>query len=577
MKLVLHIVKKDLRRLRSWLLLWLGVLILPIMLAVTVAQRGKDWADVADINPWLLVLQALVAYLLAVLVVQEDPVVGTRQFWATRPIGGGRLLAAKGVTALTILWGGTLAVGLPWWWWCGWGVTEMTRAALEYGFLTFAVATPALIIGALTGTLSRALLWSPPVLLAFFMWVMPLVVGSSSLQNAMGGLFRTAMAVIATWLLLWVALVGLYRSWWRRKSFLAWGVASLVLWLVSARLPVETLLASGPKEMRPEAGAAIRLEPGEAKVQILRQRNRSIEQQANVWVEFVGAKDGFAENGQLFINGLGADGTWRWDGQSLQRFGTVSRWSRGYWILPGYTLPKADPETQAWREEEARKYWAVRPGRQRVSSRYPSLQPTDTPLFQSMFHVPASFADKMTKEPAKFEAKLWLALARPTLRTELPVQSGLSQRGDTQRVFLRQAGWLSDGPNQRARIVLAEYVPQSWAAMLLQTATEQSTTIRTRTEGGYLMLNRETKELIPASSSDRVRMAYIHGAAVSVRAMSFVVDRLRRGDTFVDRPGWDTQTSLVFSQMKVESIFTRDVKVDGFTARNIAVDAPAKK
>ncbi|HEY1108531.1 MAG TPA: hypothetical protein VGE76_07865, partial [Opitutaceae bacterium] len=479
--------------------------------------------------------------------------------------------------AFTILWGGALVVGLPWWTWCGWGAEEMMRAALEYGLLTFAVATPALIIGALTGTFARALLWSPPVLLAFFMWMMPFAVGASNPQNVNMMFLRTWMALVSTWLLLWVALVGLYRSWWRRKSFFAWGAASLVLWVASSRLPVEMLIASGPKELRPEAGAAVRLEPGEAKVQILPQRDRLIGQQAYVWTEFLISKDSVAADGQLFLGGLGAEGGWAWGEQSLRRFGTLNRWSRTHQVLPGYTLPKPDPETQEWRKEEARKYWEARPGRPRVSVGYPSLQPTDTPPFQAMFFVPASFADKMTKEPAMFEATLWLSLMRPTFLTEQPLRSGSSQRGDAQRVSLRIAGWLSDGPNQHAEVVLADYFPQSWSASLLQTAAEQSNRIRTRSESEYVILNHKTNEVLGVSSTPRVRTAYVHGVAVSVRSLSFVVDRLRRGDAFVDRPGWQTHTSLAYAQMKTESIFTRQVKVDGFTARNIAVDAPAKK
>lgn len=580
MKLILHIVRKDLRRLRTWLLLWGVLLVLPILLAVGVAQYGgvaQAWQGMEEISPWFVILQVVFGYLLVVLLVQEDPVVGTRQFWATRPVSGGTLLAAKALAAVTILWGSALLVGLPWWWWCGWGVAEILRGAVDYGLLAFAIGTPALIIGALTGTLARALLWSPVLLAVLLMWGVPLVGGAWGSNGGTLFLLRTVMAVVATWLLLWVALAGLYRTWWKRKSFLAWGAVGLVVWFASAWTPVEMLFPQGPQELRPQAGAAVNLTFESASVNILRAGSRSTQPTAEVRVWYSIPTDGFAETESLLLGGLGTESRWSWGEQTLSREGYMSRWSNRTWKPVGYHWLKPDEETQAWRKAELDKFQASRPKFPRTSSLASMPPQTDAIPFQTMHMVPASFGEKMTREPARFEAKIWLGLARPAVRTELPLTAGRSQRGDAQRVFLRYVYWSNEGPRHHATIVMTDYLAQSWSVMLLQTASERGL-FRTRYQGGYMLLNPETKE-VAGVSRDWARTIHIHGVAVSVRSMNANLDRLRRGETFVDRPGWKTGASLAYVEMKPESVFSRDVKVEEFKANhyNMPVDASFKK
>lgn len=580
MKLILHIVRKDLRRLRPWLLLWIGVLLLPILFAVGSAQRGDladGWRHVEQINPWVLLVQVLAGYFLVILLVQEDPVTGTRQFWATRPMSGGKLLAAKAVAALAILWGGALLVGLPWWWWCGWGAAEMTRGAVEYGLLAFAIGTPALIVGAITGTLARALLWSPALVAALLLWGVPLVAGSWGSNGAVGFIFRTAMAVIATWLLLWVALIGLYRAWWKPKSFFAWGALGLMVWVASAWMPLERLFPVGPREFRPELGAALNVTFDSANVDIVKAGSRYTEPTAEVRVWHSILPDGFAETENLIVGGLGAETRWNWGSQTLARDGYMSRWSNRSWKPAGYDWMKVDAETQAWRKAELEKLQASRPKFPRTSSLTPMPSQTETIQFQTTHLVPVSFGEKMTRDPSRYASKVWLGLARPVVRTAVPLVARQSQSGDAQRVFLRHVSWSSEGPRHHATIVLADYLAQSWSATLLQTATERGW-FRSRSESGYLLLNPETKE-VTGVSRDWARTVYVHGVAVTVRRMNVIFDRLRRGDAFVDRPGWKTGASLAYLEMKPESVVSRDVRIDGFKADhyNMPVDAAAKK
>lgn len=580
MKLILHIVKKDLLRLRLWLLLWLGVLLLPIVLAVLVAQHGDlptGWRYVQQVNAWLLVVQIVFAYLLVVFLVQEDPVVGTRQFWATRPVRGGTLLFAKILAGLAALWGGALVVGLPWWWWCGWGVGEMVRAAFDHGLLALAIGTPALLIGALTGTLARALLWSPALLAVLLMWGVPLLAGAWGSNAASGFIMRTTVAMATTWLLLWIALAGLYRSWWSRRSFFAWGVLALGLWLASAWLPVEAMLFSGPREVHPQAAAAVSVQFDSARVIPHPQGSRVIEPFAEVRLGYLLHGGTSTEKGGHISAGLGSESIWRWGTQTLRREGWMSGWSNRYGKPEGYAWIKPDAETQAWREAERKRVRAAAPKFPKRSS-LPSSPPQDDAVtFQTSHSVPLSFASKMMLEPSQLESRVWLTLSKPVLLTEVPLLAGVAKRGQAQRTYLREVSWSTEGPRHHATIVLADYLPLSWSALLLRNSVQRSS-LHVRREAGYMLLNAETKEATLVSR-DWSHSLYVHGVDVAVRRTNVVFDRLRRGDSFVDRPGWKAHASLAYVEIKPISVFYRDLKVQNFMANghNIPVDAAGKK
>src|ERR1043165_9512237 len=99
MNLTLHLVRKDLVRMRPWLACWVLLLLTPIAMAAwllgnnpfTTGGEGR----LPDVVFIITGAQLFVGYLLTILVIHEDGLVGTRQFWSTRPISRGRLLMAK--------------------------------------------------------------------------------------------------------------------------------------------------------------------------------------------------------------------------------------------------------------------------------------------------------------------------------------------------------------------------------------------------------------------------------------------------------------------------------------------------
>jgi hypothetical protein len=114
MKLMLHIVRKDLRRLRWYLAAWLAVVAARYAIGYAVI-----WGSVisGDTFRWLEVVvgamgagEVIAMFFVTALLVQGDALVGSRQFWLTRPISGWRLLGAKILGAVLLLLAPALAL-----------------------------------------------------------------------------------------------------------------------------------------------------------------------------------------------------------------------------------------------------------------------------------------------------------------------------------------------------------------------------------------------------------------------------------------------------------------------------------
>jgi hypothetical protein len=90
MRLMLHSLEKDLRR------LWPLALVALILLAnLAMADRWRQDVLASQMEGWMNLLLTFAWGCLAALAVLEEPLVGTRNFWTTRPYQWPSLLAAK--------------------------------------------------------------------------------------------------------------------------------------------------------------------------------------------------------------------------------------------------------------------------------------------------------------------------------------------------------------------------------------------------------------------------------------------------------------------------------------------------
>ncbi len=170
MKLIWHIIKKDLRALRWPLVLWTLLIVMKLGVGVILLTAdgtgGDEWFLRLDALAKILASLEALSFILVAAWVQEDMLVGTTAFWVTRPIAGGRLLLAKllGIMLVFVLW--PLIVTLPWWLTCSYGPREIAWAALETAAIHVIVVLVGLLWAVVTDGFGRFLMWTLVMLAA---------------------------------------------------------------------------------------------------------------------------------------------------------------------------------------------------------------------------------------------------------------------------------------------------------------------------------------------------------------------------------------------------------------------------
>lgn len=546
MKLILHLIAKDQRRMRGWSVVWLVVLALPIALgAAATANRSlhAQWAWLGPLNVALAMLHSLVAYVVVLVLVQEDRVVGTNQFWLTRPIARWRLWVAKFCGAFLLVGGGAVLVGLPWWWWCGFGAAEFGRAALDQALLALAIVVPAMLLSAITDSLGRAILWSFAFFAFFGLWTIP-VTASVWAQRVP---IAARMGVITSGWLLGAAIVvaALYLTR-RRGRILAGAAAGLVLWwFASIFVPVERILEPRLRERNPERGAAVQVHFREASTGRMAKRPGRTEGPPMDPVRVLFAATG--ADTQLRLQGMGARQTWQWDGVKLTRddaLNVLGGWSP----FPDYAFARRSPPAR------------------RAGPSSETTSPAEF-LLQSSTLVPASYAARMAAERFTFEARLWLALVRPTVQNSVPLQSGQRRRGRAHRIVVED---VRDG-RDATTVDLLDLTPGSWTAAVGE-AVQGRTWFNPRKAGGYYLVHAPLKEFRTLSWARRRSMA-VHG--VEITAWQVNIAPLPN-ESPAELREWLVGARLEYVGVKVESVFSRDVRVPDATARRNTTDDEAR-
>lgn len=162
MKLTWHLVQKDLRRLWPALLVYALAFGSQLVLGMLLARGFGSLDDIIrDLQLYANLaglLAAILALILVAAIVHEDPLVGSRAFWMTRPISGLRLLGAKTVVLLAAVVALPLLVAVPWWLDRHFTAGEIARAASELGVRQLMLVLLALPFALFTETLAGFLL-----------------------------------------------------------------------------------------------------------------------------------------------------------------------------------------------------------------------------------------------------------------------------------------------------------------------------------------------------------------------------------------------------------------------------------
>ena len=189
MNLVVHHLKKDIRHLRSLLVLWLLLLLVNSLLMRSGLDRfvaSEEGIEVlATAYVLLYVLQQILQIVIVCQLVQADALAGTTAFWLTRPISRKELLLSKSLFVLLILVLPSLLAEVIVLRVNGISVSFMLSALAEEVILQCALfLVPAMLVAALTPNLVRLVVAGLASVTAFFL----IITRSSQLSWRLGHL-----------------------------------------------------------------------------------------------------------------------------------------------------------------------------------------------------------------------------------------------------------------------------------------------------------------------------------------------------------------------------------------------------
>lgn len=529
MKLVWHIVRKDFRR--HWIpyLLWVGLLVAKIVICVqALASSEAERVERLQLAYGLTTaIAAVTGFLLAASFALEDELVGARMFWATRPISGLRLLAAKGIGLGLFFVVVPVLVWMPWWLSCCGGGWALWAGAMSVVFVHGLAALTALFTAALTGKSSRLLLLLLTALLLLLVAGLfsagryleaPVVDSDVSLAReiaaavliAAGVLgavwcqYRTRRTVLSTTLVTAGVVLGIWagRAWpwaftqsWRGETMSDAGVEAVEVRWVSLT--------------RSTTADKFQLAPGYARFQ-LRLEVRNVPE----WLRLAG--------GRARISLIWPDGRKVIQNPGLRA--TESAWVARSMLGVGPDIRSTDEETKAFREKKTADAKAVRAKDRNM----PQVDRGDFVELTGDLFVPVELADRLSWQRPECKADVRLGFRRPVPQLEAPLVAGAEAVGGGARVRV-----LSDGGDRKEKtqttqdvysIVHYDAFNESWLNAVLQRSTGVvSVQNKPRTARG---------------------LWFVVLAPFSLESVSFDRPRVRRGEAWELAPGANETPTL---------------------------------
>jgi Flp pilus assembly pilin Flp len=552
MKLVWHIVWKDLRSLRWWLVLWLFVAALPVldgfMLLYTPPEtfRRSDW-DAPVVYGFVCGLEVLVAYTLTIVLIHADSLAGSRQFWVTRPIGNGRLFAAKGIAAISILWGVPVLVSVPWWCWCGFTFRQMGAAAAELGLLAGLVCLPAAAIATLTDTIARALLWSLVFLAALLMnfalfATFPLSVGAD------GGLMTRVVAVTGL-LFVELGLIVVARFFLRAR---VWPVVLVGILTIGSqwwgRSITWNYYSKRSAEVRPERAADVRVQ---FKRQVITEAvSPEVRRPNDVWKRWRGEFEVQRASTAVPIVPVLVQGVWHWqNGTRTNRMLDTPLGDSGAMRELGLHPVSIDSVTREGAKSHPESYVQL----------LCQLQDVKDPMIETTVALlPKTMIDRIKAERPKLDVELWHLLGHPRIQLELPLEPGRWRTSDGLGCRIERSS-IARGS---AEIVLASSSPISLVSRIFR--NENSALVEYYTQQRIVPVNWATHEY-GRTMQWSLWPIFINGVRVSWQRFSVDGGYVVRDDKVWHRPGWLEHASLAIVTFDDPAIFSRKVEVPAST------------
>jgi hypothetical protein len=547
MNLTLHLVLSDLRRMRVWLIVWIMVLMLPsaagFMIVLGEPVRATEWT-LPDKVVLLPGLQALVGYMLTVILLHEHRLVGTTQYWLTRPISRGRLLRAKAIVVFLMVGLLPVIASLPWWLWCGFTAGQLINAAGETILVMMLIALAAALMAVLTDSFPRALLWTV-VLAAVVLFGMAsfTVVQAATIRSDLNFplvISRSIAAVVAAALVMLGVVVAQFylrrRGWWLAAAAgLAVGLVLLAFQWPRGWIPLD------PSEFNASLADSIKLRFDHAVAEPPpRQRKPGAETFQEVRTQFV--VTGLPR--EMAADPIGARQEWR------SATGVIRRVAQNQWNTqpPSASPVIADPETDRWLAERAHlRGWG--------------LLPEGEAGLQVKSHIQPSLVARMQAEPPAYQARLWWRLLRSQPLFEVPLAKGphVAREGRGIRVARVERS------TSHLDVTLVETRPVTIRSLLDAAASDHTWFNRREITGATLFqVHRGRSEYLNPFDRDLddPRLVIVNGVEIAWRRRAPVGQHvIRNGKQQYLEPKVDGDTLAVW-HWKEEAIFSREVKVE---------------
>ncbi|HVZ63497.1 MAG TPA: hypothetical protein VG936_02830 [Lacunisphaera sp.] len=570
MKLIWHIVKKDIARerwaLAVWALLFVAQDLLGVYARLDLGQEG-DWVTGLQLaNAGLVFLQLVMAYVLVARWVHADPLIGSDLFWAARPISGGRLWAAKAAGVLLLFALVPVLLLLPWWLYCRFGPHDILWTAVDTVGWQLLVIGPAFLVASLTDDLGRVLLWTLLLVNGLLSWIALLQVSLVSEWSRAMGRVGSAMLFTRIWLCAVVLvaggfLVAAHQFLTRRfggsviLTVICLGLVALVGqawpwnfaeviggWSRPAVSTVNGDLASKVDFTSFAAKGALAKSPG---------RDATL----YVSMRVLGLPDDFA------VSAESRPMTWTWaDGLKLSRdagYGAYAN-SPGDGVLRRlYSLPphQEDEETKQWfkaRKEERDARWK--------HHGEPTVQSWPPPglWLSANTAVPNSFLAKMRSDPPRWESNLHVVLYRGEVTAALPLVPGARAVGDGRTFELAQ--W----SDEKATVKMTRptiSISGLWSSDMIS-GNYRAWLFRER----FVAVNRVTGDT-PGLRDTQVgsRILLVGGVTINWNVVLLIHRKVIRSGQWVEAdPEWPQHTTLAYLVDREIARFERKVATDKF-------------
>lgn len=411
MKLLWHIVKKDLRHLRWLLTGWVAVIGLQVLLGFwmrTGADPGTN-EGVDTLNRVLLFLQFFIAIFLTSELVQEDSLVEPTAHWLTLPISGGRLLAAKLAGLVGIVWVLPAVLFWPWWLSNRWVPSDLAIGTLVVVVVHALITLPALLVATMTNNWSRFVTW-------MIVFALAVLVGGISLTVQQELVFipfearpttlfvsRAIAGIVTIAVLAAVVAANQYLTRSRSRSIAAIGIASFAVALILNCWPTDFVAraaAALTPKLPPPTTLALHLDSLSGSALPPSTSNP----RPTLGLNAIGTISGLAP--EDYVSGRVLRAEWRW--------------SKGAYLTPRQmNLSFFNSERELNPDFVPGRSMDLFPRRDQLRS-------------LGLPSVPPYLARRLLAEPSQFKARLEMTVVHREILAEVPPRAGISFGQDSE-------------------------------------------------------------------------------------------------------------------------------------------------